>query len=323
MRNVTLLAFGAALAVGMVPVVHAAESTYPNKPIRLVIGSASGSGPDIVSRALADRLYGTWNQRIVVDSRPGVAGILSAELVLRSPADGYTWMMLTSQLMVATEVYTNVKFDLDKSFASISVIGSVPFVLVVNADLPAKNLRELIELAKKTPLRYGSAGAGSSEHLCGVLFNKLGGTQMLHVPYKGVAQALTDTMGKELHLTHGVVPAVMSAVQAGRVRALGVTGEKRNALLPDVPPISEVLPGYHNPLGWYAVLAPLGTPESVLETANAAVRQAVKHPQFAEQLKGLGLDMTGTTRGEADAFRAEQRKRIHDVVKMAELDAKD
>src|SRR5450631_4439968 len=134
----------AAIACAMLtssPAVHAAQTAYPDKPIRLVIGSAPGSGPDIISRVLADRLYGAWGQRVVVDSRPGVAGILSAELVLRAPPDGYTWMMLTSQLMVATAVYPNVKFDLDKDFASISLIGTVPFVLVVSNELPAKSIR--------------------------------------------------------------------------------------------------------------------------------------------------------------------------------------
>jgi tripartite-type tricarboxylate transporter receptor subunit TctC len=322
MRSIRLLVIVATAAAAMVSAASASQPAYPDKPIRLVIGSAAGSGPDIISRALADRLYGTWNQRVVVDARPGVAGILSAELVLRSPTDGYTWMMLTSQLMVATEVYPNVKFDLDKSFASISLIGSVPFVLVVNPELPAKNLRELIELARKTPLRYGSAGTGASEHLSGVLFTKLTGTQMLHVPYKGVAQALIDTMGKEVHMTYGVVPAVISAIQTGRVRALGVTGPKRNVLLPDVPSISEVVPGYQT-LGWYSVVSPVGTPESVLATSSNAAQKAVKDPQFAEQMKGLGLDIAGTTRAELDAFRLDQRKRIREVVKLAGVDAKD
>ncbi len=319
MRMTTLIAFTATLALSAAA--HAAQPAYPDKPIRLVIGSAAGSGPDIISRALADRLYGAWNQRVVVDARPGVAGILSAELVLHSPPDGYTWMMLTSQLMVATEVYPNVKFDLDKAFVSISLIGSVPFVLVVNPELPAKNLRELIELAKKMPLRYGSAGTGASEHLSGVLFTKLTGTEMLHVPYKGVAQALTDTMGNQVHMCYGVVPAVISAIQAGRVRALGVTSTKRNALLPDVPSISEIVPGYQT-LGWYSIVSPLGTPEAVLAKSSAAIMKIVKDPQFGEQLKGLGLDLAGSTRAELDAFRRDQRKQIHEVVKMAGVDAK-
>ena len=299
----------------------AAQTAFPDKPIRLVIGSAPGSGPDIISRALADRLYGAWSQRVVVDARPGVAGILSADLVLRTAADGYTWMMLTSQLLVATSVYPNVKFNLAKDFASISLIGTVPFVLVINTEMPAKSIRELIELAKITPLQYGSACTGASEHLSGDLFSRMTGTNMLHVPYKGVAEALSATMGKEVHLTYGVVPAVMGAIQSGRVRALGVTGPKRNILLPDVPSISEFVPGYQT-LGWYSVVAPVGTPEAVLAKASAEIAKAVKEPQFGEQLKGLGLDLVGSTRAELDAFRRDQTKQIADIVKSAGVTAK-
>ncbi len=182
MRNAKLSAALIIALLSAASAVHAAQAAFPEKPIRLVIGSAPGSGPDIISRALADRLYAAWGQRIVVDSRPGVAGILSADLVLRTPRDGYTWMMLTSQLLVATAVYPDVKFNLDRDFVSVSLIGSAPFVLVVNTELPAKSVKELIELAKKTPLKYGSAGTGASEHLSGVLFTHLTGTDMLHVP---------------------------------------------------------------------------------------------------------------------------------------------
>ena len=321
MRTEKLLAAITIPALFAVSAVHAAQPAYPEKPIRLVIGSAPGSGPDIISRALADRLYGVWGQRIVVDSRPGVAGILSADLVLRAAPDGYTWMMLTSQLLVATAVYPNVKFNLAKDFASISLIGTVPFVLVINPEVPAKSIRELIEVAKKTPLRYGSAGTGASEHLSGVLFTRLTGTDILHVPYKGVAEALAATMGKEVHLTYGVLPAVLAMIQAGRVRALGVTSPKRAALIPDVPSISETVPGYQT-LGWYSLVAPTGTPEAVLAKASAEVAKAVKEPQFGEQLKALGLDLVGSSRSELDAFRRDQTKQISEIVKASGVDVK-
>ena len=223
MHTVKLLSSPIAVLV-VVLAAHAAQPAYPEKPIRLVIGSAAGAGVDIMSRAMVERLHGALGQRIVVDNRPGVAGILSAELVLRSPADGYTLMMLTSQLFVATQVFPDVKFNLEKDFASISLVGTIPFVLVVNNDLPAKSIRELIELAKKRPLRYGSAGAGASEHLSAVLFNSMAVTEMLHVPYKGISQALTDTIANEVHLTYAIISPVLAMLQAGRLRALGVSG---------------------------------------------------------------------------------------------------
>jgi len=320
-KLVTASAIAAALGVLAVPAAQAAQQAFPTKPIRLVIGSAPGSGPDIISRALAERLYGAWGERIVVDSRPGVAGILSAELVLRAAADGYTWMMLTSQLHVATSVYPNVKFDLDKDFDSISLIGTVPFALVVNPGLPAKSVRELIDLAKQRQLRYGSAGTGATEHLSGELFTHMTGTKMLHVPYKGVAQAIVDTMAGEVQLTYVVLPAVLGAIQTGRVRALGVTSPKRSALLPNVPSISEAVPGYQS-FGWYSVVAPTGTPDAVLAKASAEIAKEVKAPQFGEQLKALGLDLVGSSRAGLDEFRQSERKRINDIIKTAGVSIK-
>jgi tripartite-type tricarboxylate transporter receptor subunit TctC len=301
---------------------HAAQApSYPERPIRLVIGSAAGSGPDIISRVMGERLARAWGQRIVVDARPGVAGIISAELVSRAPADGYTWMMLTSQLLVATSMYPDLKFNLAKDFASISLIGTVPFVLVVNPQVPAKSVGELIQLAKKTPLRYGSAGAGASEHLCGFMLTQLTGTDMLHVPYKGVAQALADTMSREVHLTYAVVPAAMPMIQPGRVRALGVTTKKRSFLLPDVPAIAETVPGYEM-FGWYSLVAPAGTPPDILAKVSAEVVKAVKEPEFAEQLKVLGTEVVGSTRAELDAFRRSETKRIGELVKASGVNLK-
>lgn len=315
MGTVKLLASVIAALV-VVPAAHAAQLAYPEKPIRLVIGSTAGAGVDIMSRAMVERLHGALGQRIVVDNRPGVAGILSAELVLRSPADGYTLMMLTSQLFVATQVFPDVKFNLEKDFASISLVGTIPFVLVVNNDLPVKSIRELIELAKKRPLRYGSAGAGASEHLSAVLFNSMTGTEMLHVPYKGISQALTDTIANEVHLTYAIISPVLAMLQAGRLRALGVSGPKRSALLPDVPSISEVLPGYQM-FGWASAVAPAGTPVTVLNKVSAEIAKVVREPQFSEALSALGWDLVGSTPAGLDTFRREQTKRTADVIKAS------
>ncbi len=306
------------LATGFAPSSQAAQSSYPDRPIRLVIGSAPGSGPDIISRVIAERLYSIWNQRVVVDSRPGAAGTISAELALRAAPDGYTWMMLTSQLLVASQVFPNLKFDLQRDFASIGLIGTVPFVLMVNPQVPAKSIAELIALAKKSPgsLRYGSAGTGASEHLSGVMFTTLTGTQMLHVPYKGVAQAIADTIANEVQLTYAVVPAANPSIQGGRLRPLGVTSSKRAPLLPEVPSISETVPGYEM-LGWYSLVAQTGTPDEILAKVSTDVVKIVQEPAFAEKLKALGIDVVGGTRAELDAFRRSQTERISKLVKAA------
>jgi tripartite-type tricarboxylate transporter receptor subunit TctC len=311
-----MLSWAVIAGVALASAAHAAQPVYPDKPIRLIIGSAPGSGPDIIARLMADHLYGVWGQRVVVDSRAGVAGIISAELALRAERDGYTWMMLTSQLFVATSVYPNLKFNLDKDFASVSLIGTVPFVQMVNPQVPAKSIPELIALAKKSPgkLRYGSAGAGASEHLCGVMFTRMTGTDMLHVPYKGIPQAILDTLANEVQLTYAVYPAALPHIQSERLRALGVTTPKRSPALPNVPAIAEVVPGYAM-FGWYSIVAPVGTPAAVLTKVSAEVVKAAKEPAFGEKLKTLGIEIVGGGRKELDAFRANERKRVTELVK--------
>lgn len=320
MRIVKLLAATAIAVSVAAPTAQAAQaqSKYPEKPIRLIVGSAAGSGPDIIGRMMAERLYETWKQRIVVDARPGAAGAISADLALGAAADGYTWMMLTSQLFVASQVLAGIKFDLARDFQSLSLIGTTPFVLLANTQLPAKSLKELIELAKKQPgkLRYGSAGTGASEHLSGVLLGHLTATNMLHVPYKGVPQSIADTLANEVQVTYAVLPAAYPHIQGGRLRALGVTTAKRATLIPDVPAIGEVVPGYAMN-AWYSVVARTGTPAAIMNGISAEMAKAVKEPAFGEKLKSLGIDIVGSDRAGLDAWRSEENKRISELVKIS------
>jgi len=300
------------------PAAQAAQGKFPEKPIRLIIGSAAGSGPDIISRLLSERLYDTWKQRVVVDTRPGAAGAISADLALQAAPDGYTWMMLTSQLFVASQVLADIKFDLARDFQSLSLIGTTPFVLLANNQLPAKSLKELIDLAKKSPgkLRYGSAGTGASEHLSGVLLTHLTGTNMLHVPYKGVAQSIADALANEVQTTYAVLPAAYPHIQGGRLRALGVTTAKRAPLIPDVPAIGEVVPGYAMN-AWYSIVAATRTPTPILNQVSAEIAKAVREPAFGEKLKSLGVDIVGSDRAGLDAWRRDEHKRISELVKVS------
>ena len=316
MRPSNLLAALIISALAVAPA-YAAEPVFPDKPIRLIIGSAPGSGPDIVARLLADHLSGAWGQQVVVDARPGVAGIISAEAALRANPDGYTWMMLTSQLFVATAgVYPNLKFDLDKDFVSIAMIGVVPFILLTHPRLPANSVAELIALAKKSPgkLRHGSAGTGTTEHLSMEMLKRAAGIDMLHVPYKGIPQALIDVIGNEIQLSFAVFPVGKPHVDTGRLRALGVTTAKRAPGLPDVPAIGETVPGYET-FGWSSVVAPKGTPEAVLAKASAEVVKGLRESTFGEKLKSQGQEITAGGRKELDAFRAKERKRFTELVK--------
>jgi tripartite-type tricarboxylate transporter receptor subunit TctC len=292
MRVAELSLAVAAVTLTAAPAVQAAQATFPDKPIRLIIGSAPGSGPDIMAKLIADHLYNKWDERVVVDPRPGVAGILSAEQALRANPDGYTWMMLTSQLFVATAVYPNLKFNLDKDFESISLVGLVPWVLTVNPQLPAKSVSELIGLAKKSPgkIRYGSGGNASGEHFTTALFTHLAGVNMLHVPYKGVSQALLDTIANEIHMQFAVFPAAKPHVDSGRLRGLGLSTEKRAPGLPDLPTIVDTVPGYVN-FGWYSIVAPKGTPAPILGKASEEVVKAAREPAFGDRLKVLGIEI--------------------------------
>ncbi len=300
------------------PAAQAAQPKFPEKPIRLIIGSAPGSGPDIISRMTSDSLFQAWNQRVVVDSRPGASGKISADLALQAIPDGYTWMMLTSQLFVASQVLPGIKFDLAKDFQSIALIGTVPFVLLSNPTLPAKSVMELVALAKKSPgkISYGSAGIGSSEHLSGVLLTQLTGTKMLHVPYKGVAQSIIDVIANEVQITYAVAPAARAHVETGRLRALGVTPPKRSPLFPDVPSISESVPGFAM-YGWYSIVAPTGTPERILEQASTEVVKAAKDPALAARLKNNGIEIVAGDRKALDAWRSSEDKRIRDLVRTS------
>ena len=316
MRTARLLATVTLPALMASSAAYAAQPAFPDKPIRLIVGSASGSGPDIMARLIADHLYGVWGQRVVVDARPGVAGIISAEQALRSERDGYTWMMLTSQLFIATSVYPDLKFNLDKDFVSVSLVGLVPWVLTVNPQVPAQSVSELIALAKKSPgkLRYGSGGPGSGEHFTTVMFTHLAGINMLHVPYKGIAQALLDTIANEIQMQYAVYPAAWPQVSSGRLRALGVSTAKRAPGLPNVPTIVEAVPGYVN-FGWYSIVAPKGTPTAVLAKASAEIVMAAREPAFGERLKVLGIEIIGGGRKELDDFRTTERKRLTELVK--------
>jgi tripartite-type tricarboxylate transporter receptor subunit TctC len=312
----------AACAATLVMTLPHAHAAYPDKPIRLVVGSAAGSGPDIIARLMADRLHHAWGQRVVVDPRPGVAGLLSADIVTRSAPDGYTWMVMTSQLFIATQVYSNHKINLARDFASIIYIGSVPFVVSGNPAV-AKTLPELIEAARKSPgsIRYGSAGAGGAEHLSAFLLGHLTKTQMVHVPYKGIPQAIAETAAREVHFANAVLPVAMPHVQAGRVRALAVTGRKRAALLPEVPTVAETVPGYEM-FGWYSLVAPSGVPVDILNKVNAEVAKILKEPAAIDQLKNIGIDIAGGSRADLDAFRADQARRNNELVRISGVEAK-
>ncbi len=260
--------------------------------IRLLVVSAAGSGPDIVARMVGANLTGALGQQVVVDNRAGASGRIGAEIAARSVPDGYTLMLLSSQLAIVSGMYENLKYDLVKDFAPISLVGTTPFILLVNPSVPATSVRELVTLAKSRPgvLQYGSAGSGSGVHLAAELFRFMSGIKIMHVPYKGTSQALTGAMSEEVHMTFSVIPQSLPLIKSGKMRALGVTSSRRTPLVPDLPSISEFIPGYEF-IGWYGLVAPAKTPPAILSKLNNVVVKAMNTSGMRERMALVGGEL--------------------------------
>jgi len=290
--------------------IAAAAAAYPARPIRIVVASAPGSGPDIVTRLIGRKLAETWQQQIIADNRTGAGGNVGAEIVAHAVPDGYTLLMATASQPIGAALYAKLNYDLTRDFVPVSLIASTPFVLVVNPAVPANSVAELIALAKAKPglLRYGSGGSGTPPHLCAEILKSSAGLDIVHVPYKGVTPALTDLLGGQVQFVFSVVPSALPLIQTNKLRALGVTSAKRTSLAPELPTIAESLPGFEV-IGWYGLLAPTGTPADVVARLNAAVIAALKNPELRERFVALGADPLGTTpQVFAEFIRAELSK---------------
>jgi tripartite-type tricarboxylate transporter receptor subunit TctC len=284
----------AALALACAPA-HA-QTSYPAKPVRLVVPFPAGGTTDILARAVAQKLSETWGQQVIVDNRPGAAGNIGTELVARSAPDGYTLLMGTvGTHAINASLYEKLPFDPVKDFTPVVLVAGVPNVLVVNQSVPAQSVAELIAYAKANPgkLNFASSGSGTSIHLSGELFKVLTGVQMTHVPYKGSAPALTDLMGGQVQLMFDNLPSSLAFIKAGRLRALAVTSTTRAAALPDIPTMVEAgVPGFEAS-SWFGVLAPAGTPRDIVLRINAEVAKWLATPEAREKLAGQGAIVAG------------------------------
>jgi tripartite-type tricarboxylate transporter receptor subunit TctC len=291
---------------------------YPHKPIRIIALSTPASGPDIVGRLIGQKLTEAWGQQVVIDTRPGASGIIGAEIGSKSAPDGYTLVIVTSQAAIVSGMYAKLPFHLARDFAPITLMASTPFILAVNPSVAATSVQELVALAKARPgqLRYGSGGSGSPPHLSAEIFRSMTGIELVHVPYKGVTPAMLDTVGGQVQMVFSVIPAVLTTIKAGKLRALGVTSARRSALVPDIPTIGETVPGYEF-IGWYALVAPAKTPDAILNRLNAQVVEALKTPEFQERFASLGAEPIGTTRVEAVQFIREQMEKMRQAVQTS------
>jgi tripartite-type tricarboxylate transporter receptor subunit TctC len=293
--------------------VDAGAQSYPVKPVRIQVGFAPGSGTDVAARLLAQKLAEEFGQQFIVENRTGAGGSLAAERVATATPDGHTLLLITGADTALPAVRANLTYNLERDFAPVSLVTTGPYVLVIHPAVPAQNVKALIELARAQPgkLTYGSSGVGSSSFFAGELFKMMAKTDIVHVPYKGSSQVVVDNAGGTIALSFPGITSAQPMIAAGKLRALGVTGLKRTALLPSVATIDESgLKGF-NKLGWYGIAAPAGIAKSLLTELNAAIVRAVNVVEMKEVMFKQGLEPQTSTPEEFVAMvRSEVAKNL-------------
>ena len=311
------------LALATCDVVAASSEAYPSRPIRFVVAQSSGGNADFVARTYGQRLGERLGQQIVIDNRPGGAGIIGTETVARAAPDGYTLLVAPTGFGINPALYAKLPFDPQRDFAPISVLGMSYPILVVNPTLPVRNIQELIALAKSKPgqLHFASSGVAASTHLAGELFNSMAGVNIVHVPYKGAPAALTDLLGGRVQLMFASPPSVMPLVRSGKVRAIATGGRQRSAILPDMPTVAESgVPGYENTI-WQTLLAPARTSAAIVTRLHREVAQIAQQPEVRERLAADGSEAVGSTPQEAAEHIAGEIARYRKLVKAIGLKA--
>ena len=300
-----------------------AQDTWPTKPLRLILPFPPGGGTDILGRLIAERLSAGLGQAVIAENRGGAGGNVGAEAAARSAPDGYTIVLVAPSLAISPSLYSKINYDPVKDFAPISLVATVPNVMVTQPALPVQNLIDFIQYARAKPgtLNFGSGGAGTSNHLAGELFNIVTGVKLVHVPYKGVNLAMQDVLGGNVHLVFIGIPAAAPHIKSGKLRALAVVAPRRSVALPDVPTVSEA--GLHNfdVTTWYGILAPAGTPKNIITRLNGELVKIMNSPEMKEKLAATGTEpLTSTPEEFADYIQREMAKWA-DVIKRAGVKA--
>jgi tripartite-type tricarboxylate transporter receptor subunit TctC len=279
----------------------AQADSFPSKSIRLVVPYPPGGGTDTLMRIIVPPLTEIWKQSIVIENKPGASGAVGADAVLRSSADGYTWLIATPAL----------PDQLVNQLAPVSLVSASPYVLTINPSLKVNTVQQLIAAAKANPqlIRFGSSGSGSVSHLSGELFKSMAGVEMLHVPYKGSGPALSDLLGGHINVMFSPAQTVMPQIQAGNLKALAVTSPKRSQSVPGLPTISESgIPGY-SAVGWFGIFVSSKTPNNIVSKISADIDKVLKTPQVRKEMLERGIEPSGGTSEEfADLIRADQQK---------------
>lgn len=321
LRRLLATAFAvAALSATAAPAQTSAQPpAFPVKPVRIIVPLAPGGSGDVLARIMAEPLGTLWGQPVVVENRPGAGGNIGAEVVARSPGDGYTLLLGTLGIHGASAIYPRLNYDPARELSPVTVLGDLPNVIVVNPAVPARTLQELVALARRQPgqISFGSAGNGSSTHLAGELFMLTAGIQMSHIPYRGSAPALNDLVAGNIQVMFENLPTIPPLVQGNAVRPLAVTSAFRAPAMPDVPTVEEAgVPGYVA-TAWLALSAPASVPEPLLERLNADARTALAMPAVREKLATLGITPVGGTLAESRAFFASETEKWNRVIQAA------
>jgi tripartite-type tricarboxylate transporter receptor subunit TctC len=298
----------------------AAAQDYPNKQVKVVVPYPPGSGLDRVARLTAERLSLALGQPFIVENKAGAGGNIGAEYAFRSAPDGYTLLVTPPSPLVINQVLYPKLGYAPEEFVPVSVIASLPNVLVVSNSLQVSTLAQLLAYARANPgkLNYASQGAGTTPHLTGEMFKSMTGTKIVHVPYKGVSPALTDLIGGQVDMMFADLASALPQIRAGKVKALAVGSPTRNPLLPDVPAVAESIPGFSSVL-WYAMAAPPKTSPEIVNKLSAAIREQMRQPAVAKILNELSMEVAPTTPAEAKAFLAQEAQRWGTVVKEAKV----
>jgi tripartite-type tricarboxylate transporter receptor subunit TctC len=300
---------------------EAPAQDYPNRPVRIVVGFPAGTSADIAARVVGARMSQILGQQFVVENKPGAGSNIAADQIARAPKDGYTLLMANISNTIRTSGNSNFSYDIQKDFAPILQLTTVPNVLVVNPSIGVKSVKDLIALAKAKPdaLSFGSSGVATGTHLAGELFKMQTGIKMVHVPYPGSPQAVADLIAGRIQVLFSPASTVLPQVRAGKIIALASTEAKRTAAAPDLPTMTESgVPSYETGL-WFGLMAPAGTPKDVIEKLNRAANEALKSEEVAKATKPLGIELVGGSPEASQRFIASEITRWNVVVKAAGL----
>ena len=313
-----LLALTAAAGLGSG---GAMAQAWPSRPVSLIVPFPAGGTTDVLARAVGQELSKSLGQPVLIESKPGAGATLGADFVAKAKPDGYTLLMGAVHHTIATSAYKKLPYDFQKDLQPITVVALVPNLLVVNTAMPAKNVSELLALAKASPgkLSYGSAGNGTAHHLIGAQFEAMGGVQLLHVPYKGSGPLVTDLLGGQITMSFDTITPVLPHIRAGKLRALAVTTSKRSPALPDVPTLDESgLKGFN--LGtWFGVLAPAGTPREIVSRLNTELVKIIHSPEFKKRMDDIGAEPVGNTPEQMAQQIRDDTERFAKLVKDAKV----